>query len=533
MKARFAIATAILLIGAPLHSAAQGGQKWSVNGNNVSGGDAIGTNNNFPLILKADGVERMWINTNGMIGVGTSSPTANFHVDGTFRFNDGTAQSGYVLTTDGLGNATWAPAPVPTSFWQATGSDIFFDSGNVAIGGTNAPYPLTVNGEIFTNGKVSANELSVIEFIQTKTGVLIENVLCIQGDDGTGLTRNELFTETSEFYLQSSPLFNQNTIINCGNTGFVGIGNCNPTVKLDVTGDMSVSGVINAGEYIKAGSSSTYIGAGTTPSGSNENYVFTTSGPLRINGDESSVNLNWAGFENTEINPDGGTVMISTYDGEPITGESINSSIYQCVVGGSLMVTGANSTISWRGPNLDGAGNPQSPVNLNGDISICIEDRPNGDPGFSSCGGAIRGLNFFRSFPHDAGFQNWDMFISTLPGTAGHVGIGTPYPVYRLTVNGVIGSREIVVETTDWCDYVFDKEYDLMPLNDLSDFIATNNHLPGFESEEVYEEDGLPLSEITRKQQEKIEELTLYIIEQEEKIQELYEMVNSLVEDEE
>lgn len=82
---------------------------------------------------------------------------------------------------------------------------------------------------------------------------------------------------------------------------------------------------------------------------------------------------------------------------------------------------------------------------------------------------------------------------------------------YKLFVNGGILSKECRVET-DWADYVFRPGYNLLPLNKLEQHIQQTGHLPNMPSEEQIRKQGLNLGEISKLQQEKIEELTLHLI---------------------
>jgi hypothetical protein len=88
---------------------------------------------------------------------------------------------------------------------------------------------------------------------------------------------------------------------------------------------------------------------------------------------------------------------------------------------------------------------------------------------------------------------------------------------YKLFVEGGILTEKVKValrSTNNWADYVFADDYKLMPLKQVEEFINNNNHLPGVDSAEDLAKNGLDLSEMQAKQMEKIEELTLYIIEQ-------------------
>ncbi len=107
------------------------------------------------------------------------------------------------------------------------------------------------------------------------------------------------------------------------------------------------------------------------------------------------------------------------------------------------------------------------------------------------------------------------------------VGIGTSAPRNTLDVNGTIRSKEIKVEASPWPDYVFGNNYDLKSLNEVEGFINTNKHLPNIPSAQEIEEDGVSLGEINAKLLQKIEEITLYLIEQNKAQEELMNTVQS------
>ena len=103
----------------------------------------------------------------------------------------------------------------------------------------------------------------------------------------------------------------------------------------------------------------------------------------------------------------------------------------------------------------------------------------------------------------------------------GNVGIGESNPQYKLSVNGTIKAKEVRVELTGWSDFVFDKDYNLKSLTEVENFIKDNGHLPAIPSEKEVLEQGISVGEINSKLLQKIEELTLYIIEMKKEINEL------------
>ena len=106
----------------------------------------------------------------------------------------------------------------------------------------------------------------------------------------------------------------------------------------------------------------------------------------------------------------------------------------------------------------------------------------------------------------------------------GRVCIGTTTAAtgYALSVNGKAVCTEVLVDAlADWPDYVFSDNYDLMSLQELEKSIKENNHLPGIPSAAEVEENGILLGDMQTKLLKKVEELTLYTIEQDKQIAEL------------
>ncbi|WP_448105170.1 hypothetical protein [Pedobacter panaciterrae] len=107
--------------------------------------------------------------------------------------------------------------------------------------------------------------------------------------------------------------------------------------------------------------------------------------------------------------------------------------------------------------------------------------------------------------------------------TTGNVGIGTTSPTEKLSVKGKIRAQEIKVESANWPDYVFAKDYKLPSLKETEKYIDEKGHLPGIPSAEEVKVNGIDLGEMNAKLLQKIEELTLHLIEKEkkEKVQQL------------
>ncbi|KRD57945.1 hypothetical protein ASE40_16495 [Flavobacterium sp. Root935] len=113
-----------------------------------------------------------------------------------------------------------------------------------------------------------------------------------------------------------------------------------------------------------------------------------------------------------------------------------------------------------------------------------------------------------------------------LAPVGGNVGIGTKSPDCKLAVNGTIHSKEVKVDMNGWSDFVFKKDYSLPTLQEVEKHIAEKGHLENIPSEEEVLKNGINLGEMNSKLLQKIEELTLYMIEQDKKTQQLKNIIS-------
>ena len=111
------------------------------------------------------------------------------------------------------------------------------------------------------------------------------------------------------------------------------------------------------------------------------------------------------------------------------------------------------------------------------------------------------------------GSGNWSLNNQNVYYNAGNVGIGTTTPDEKLAVNGNIHAKEVRVDLNNWPDYVFTKAHDLPSLKEVESYIKTKGHLPNIPSAKEVEEEGIQLGEMNAKLLEKIEELTLYVLQ--------------------
>ncbi|MGN6494919.1 MAG: hypothetical protein ACTHLE_23230 [Agriterribacter sp.] len=156
-------------------------------------------------------------------------------------------------------------------------------------------------------------------------------------------------------------------------------------------------------------------------------------------------------------------------------------------------------------------------------------------------GNPSRGLQIMHGYPQydelyfrggTDGWHSWRKILNesnissfALPLTGGtvngNVGIGTTNindATYRLYVEKGIRTRKIRVDQDSWADIVFDTAYRLRPLSEVEQYIQHYRHLPEVPSAAEVAKDGLDLGDNQATLLKKIEELTLYIIEQDKKI---------------
>ncbi len=272
-------------------------------------------------------------------------------------------------------------------------------------------------------------------------------------------------------------------------TGNLGIGTNAPTAKLEIKNNGTLGGHWNPGQSFL-----TISDTGTSSMIIDSNEIY-GSGTLHI-GTKSGDIVRFRTVTETSTSEKmiikaNGDIGISTIN--PQAKLHINS----------------NADVG-RGQN------PALLVGTRDGLHIAIDNNEIG--AFSNNSNAVLYLN---------GSQSTSNTIINGDGT-GNVGIGTNNPNgWKLAVNGKIRAKEIKVET-GWADYIFAENYNLPTLKDVENHIKEKGHLQNIPSAEEVEKNGIELGEMNKKLLEKIEELTLYTIQQQKQINNQQEINKAL-----
>ncbi|MXV17714.1 hypothetical protein [Hufsiella ginkgonis] len=121
--------------------------------------------------------------------------------------------------------------------------------------------------------------------------------------------------------------------------------------------------------------------------------------------------------------------------------------------------------------------------------------------------------------------NNVDIQTLYLKRSNGNVGIGTVAPNEKLTVAGKVHAREIIITATAGADFVFADDYALKPLHEVEQYVKENKHLPEIAPAADMQKNGLQLGEMNIKLLQKVEELTLYLIELKKEVEVLKKQI--------
>ncbi len=178
-------------------------------------------------------------------------------------------------------------------------------------------------------------------------------------------------------------------------------------------------------------------------------------------------------------------------------------------------LTVAGGTFAMYGTGLDGSTYQRTVIYSDGTYGLLVEAPKNSS-------NAKMNIEF-----------NWrgggtpPLFVQ---GSTGNVGIGTNLPgTFKLAVEGKIGAREVNVTTTSpWPDFVFKSDYPLLSLRETKQFIQANGHLPNVPTASEVEANGIDLGAMNALLLQKVEELTLHLIQLKEENEQIKKEITKL-----
>jgi len=436
--------------------------------------------------LKPDGTVPMAIGdtkyTNGLIGFNTSNPTANIHANGTVRFQNlaNATTPSFMLGTDANGNVF--EYPVPTGGTGTPDADWLKPDGTV---------PMLISDTKYTNGFIGFNTSNPTANIHAKGTVRFEDMAnattpsFMLGTDANGNVFE--YPVPTGGITDADWLKPDGTVpMLIGDTkytnGLIGFNTSNPTANIHVNGTVRFQNLANA-------TTASFM-LGTDASGNVFEYPVPTGG---------ATDADW-------LKPDGTVPML---------------------------ISDTKYTNGFIGFNTS---NPTANIHAKG--TVRFEDMANATTPSFMLGTDANGNVFEYPVPEegitDADWLKPDgtipMSINDVIYTNGKVGINTnifPSVVgtedissYNLFVAGGILTEEVRIALQDeWADYVFAEGYKLPTLKQVEEHIAENGHLINIPSAKQVKENGVELGEMNKLLLEKVEELTLYMIELNKKLE--------------
>lgn len=214
----------------------------------------------------------------------------------------------------------------------------------------------------------------------------------------------------------------------------------------------------------------------------------------------------------------GGPIITALQNGS--VGIGITSPAYKLDVSGDTRISGSLLLGNWQLNNNSWPGTGGFTFVGNNDVIFGISSTV-GQASLQIDGAFIQAeAGKTNTYAGASQFNNTVNFPgSGIWNTSGNLGIGTTIPDQKLTVKGKIHAEEVIVDlNVPVADYVFKPTYKLMPLPEVEQFVKTNSHLPEIPSAKEITKNGLSMGEMQNKFLQKLEELTLYAIEQNKKI---------------
>lgn len=460
------------------------GSKAKVLGNNST---AIGAN---ALVTQDNSIV---LGNNAKVGIGISAPLFSLDVHGNGQFTQALkvgaytlpnvdGANGQVLKTDGSGILAWRDAITAGTGISLTGSTVSVSltggpgisvAGNTIsstfTGGTGINITgNTINTDLTAGNGINISGSTISSALVAGNGIGISgNTIssALVAGSGIGISGNTISsTITSPWTIAGDDIFNSNT-------GKLGIGTQSPAERLHIVGNELLDGKLAIGTTIRPELALNLHG------NSNFEGNMYIADPNDGHTDPTLVAVGFLYGTGTKRLGVDGRIGIGTLD--PQTNLDVR--------GNSIMTQSSSS----------------SPV-------LTLNQYDDNAPALLLSNGQDKGAGLRIQ----AGVKGHNYYMLDVADNAGN-------SYLRVSgTNGVTYAREVQVTLGTFPDYVFEKDYKLRSLSELENFINANKHLPNIPSaKEVDENQGVKLGELNVKMLEKIEELSLYLIEQNKKLE--------------
>ncbi len=455
---------------------------------------------NRPVFAWENGSNQlMTIRANGNVGINTTTPSAKFHNNGSVRFENLANQTNaaYMLGTDTNGNVY--EYPVPAGGTGSTNDADWLKPDNTVA--------TSINDNIYTNGNVGINVQNPSSNLHVDGTVRFANLqnkttaTYMLGTDANGnlaeypVPAGGVGTSNADWLKPDNTLptsINDDIYTN----GKVGINVQNPSSALHSKGTVRLEDLPNQTGAI-------YM-LGTDANGNVAEY------PVPAGGTGGSSDADWLRPDNT----------VST---------NINNDIYTNGKVG-IKVQNPSSDLHVDGTirfaNLAIATTPSFMLGTDANGNVAQYAVATGGTGSSD----VDWLKLNNTTPtsiNDHIYKNGKVGINTnvLPGVVGTEDVS----YYSLFVAGGILTEEArVALKSDWADYVFKDDYKLATLQEVEEHIKDKGHLKGIPSAAQVKQNGINVAEMDKALLEKVEELTLYIIQLNKKLDDQQKEIDEL-----
>lgn len=330
-------------------------------------------------------------------------------------------------------------------------------------------------------------------------------------NDSNGQSSFIWMDQDDHLRIDNSSSASRDIIINGDGNGNVGIGTTNPGAGLHVVNDLGI--LIDDSQTGFQGAIKMTDGFSNTAS--KDDMLFESDGAFLFKLDKNGNGIsNYPGFGIFDKNDN--TIFFARDNGKVGIGTTAPTSKLHIKSGSSGSTPHSYSKLSVEG-------------NSHSMVEILTPNTSTAYFGFADPEDTyVSGMSY--SHANDEMKFTVNNSTALFINSEGRMGIGTtnPEPNSKLTVAGKIDSREIKVTVDAGADFVFEGDYDLKPLKEVEHYIKTNKHLPEIPSEKQMIDNGLLLGEMNIKLLQKVEELTLYTIEQQKLIEKLIKRIETL-----